>query len=109
MHIVNARLKEDELNEMLLKLYDIFEKNGDAFNKSFCRYLTCNPIDFGSELNKSEDKLKKWIKDNGINIDTDSKSQITPEKLFKTLRQLYNIDKKYKDEEAYKIMVRDMK
>ncbi len=105
VHIVNARLKEDELNEMLLKLHDIFEKNGDTFNKSFCRYLTYNPINFGSELNKSEDKLKKWIKDNGINIDTDSKSQITPEKLFKTLRQLYNIDKKYKDEEAYKIMV----
>ena len=30
VYIVNARLDQQELNEMLLKLYNIFEKNGDA-------------------------------------------------------------------------------
>lgn len=105
VHIVNARLKENELNEMLLKLYDIFEKNGDTLNNSFCKCLTYEPMDFGSELKKSEDRIEKWIKDMCINIDVNVKKQITPEKLFKTLRQVYNIDKKYTNEEAYKIMV----
>mgnify|MGYP000913339444 CR=1 len=102
IYIVNARLKEQELNDMLLQLYNIFEKNGDTLNENFSRYLVFNPLDFGSELKKSKDMPAKWVKDN--NIPVNSKENITPEDLFKALKKLYNIDAQYTDEEAYKIM-----
>ncbi|NLC69628.1 MAG: penicillin-binding protein 2, partial [Clostridiaceae bacterium] len=98
----NARLGQEELNEMLLKLYNVFEKNGDSFNKSLEKYLTFNPLDFGSELKKSEDRISKWISDNGIKID--KSTPVTPEKLFKALCEIYNVDGNYTDEEAYKII-----
>jgi len=103
VYIVNARLDQQELNEMLLKLYNIFEKNGDAFNKSFGKYLTINPIDFGSELKKSDSNIEKWLNDNGIN--SNENTAITPASLFKIFKDLYNIDKKYNDGEAYKIIL----
>lgn len=105
VHIVNARLKESELNDMLLKLYNIFETNKDSFGKSLSRYLTYDPIDFGRELKGAEDKITNWAKENSINIDTDTESEISPKEIFKIFRQLYDIDRKYKDEDAYKIMV----
>ena len=59
--IVNARLEEQELNSMLLKLYEIFERNGDNFNKSFTRYLTFEPFAFGSEAKKSSKAFQNGL------------------------------------------------
>ncbi|NMB96662.1 MAG: penicillin-binding protein 2 [Clostridiaceae bacterium] len=67
--IVNARLEEQELNSMLLKLYEIFERNGDNFNKSFTRYLTFEPFAFGSEAKKSSKAFQKWLADNRIEVE----------------------------------------
>ena len=61
--IVNARLEEQRLNSMLLKLYEIFERNGDNFNKSFTRYLTFEPL----PLVPKQRNLQKHSK-NGLQI-----------------------------------------
>ncbi|HOJ09337.1 MAG TPA: penicillin-binding protein 2 [Clostridiales bacterium] len=103
VQIVNARLKEAELNSMLLDLCKILEKNGDNYYNSFSKYVTYDPLDFGSEAKKSQERLEKWIKDNYIKIEITGSIDIKV--LFKALRERYGIDKKYTDEEAYKIMV----
>jgi len=69
VNIVNARLDEQELNKMLLELYEIFEKNGDNFNKSFTRYLTFEPFAFGSEARRSTEAFLKWLAENKIEVE----------------------------------------
>src|SRR5674476_463907 len=46
-----ADITEDQRNEMILKLIEIFEKNQEDYNKEFEKYITFNPIAFG-ELTK---------------------------------------------------------
>jgi len=36
-------MTEKEKNEMILKLINIFEKNGDSYEKNLSNYLTFNP------------------------------------------------------------------
>jgi len=136
VNIVNARLDQKELNKMLLELYNMFEKNGENYNKSFSKYLLFVPLEFGPEAKKSSEKFEKWIKDNGIkvklsnlpnhdnnksnvnntdgsnsadisdninNIDFGNPSNVNA--FFEAMKEHYNIDKEYTDEQAYKIML----
>ncbi len=99
--IVKTKMTEDERNDMLLRLVKIFEKNGDSYVKSLNKYLTVNPIAFGTELKGSEKKIQKWKEDLSI----DKKVANTPEAFFKYMRdKMFQIDSKYSDEDAYKIM-----
>lgn len=69
VNIVNARLNVQDLNDMLLKLYNVFEENEENFNRSFTRYLTYDPLDFGSEARKSSEAFEKWLNDNRIEVE----------------------------------------
>jgi len=62
---------------MILKLINIFEKNGDSYEKNLSNYLTFNPIAFGPK-NQSEDALQRWKKDMVVKAD-DMKLLETPE------------------------------
>jgi len=42
--IAKTGMTEKEKNEMILKLINIFEKNGDSYEKNLSNYLTFNPI-----------------------------------------------------------------
>ncbi len=94
----------DQLNEILLKLAKILEKNGDSYKNSFSKYLTYNPIQFGSAIAKSEDRIKVLrnvtvYPFKGFNQKSSAKD------VFNYLKETaFRIDKKYSDEEAYKIM-----
>lgn len=93
-----------KLNESLLKLAKILEKNGDSYKNSFSKYLTFNPIEFGSALAKSKDKVKILKNATGYafkGLNEDSSAQ----DVYNYLKdKAFEIDKKYTDEEAYKIM-----
>ncbi|NTV88965.1 MAG: penicillin-binding protein 2 [Clostridiales bacterium] len=102
VQIVKTGISNDELNEMLLQLAGILEKNGKAYNNSFGKFLTFNPLAF-NDMNA--DEIKKWeINENRLAME-EKDVRTNPEELFKFLReQKFKLDSKYTDEEAYKII-----
>lgn len=102
IEIVKTGISNDELNEMLLKLVQIFEKNGTSHVDSLSKYLTFNPLTFNG---RSTDEIIKWQKnENRLNM-KEKDVKTTPEELFKYLRDAkFGIDPSYTDHEAYKIM-----
>lgn len=104
VQIARTNLKDPQVDEMILKLINIIEGNGDSFQSGLRKYLTFNPIAFGSNISKSEKALEKW-KGEMVNKKDDIELLKTPEDVFKYFREKkFNIDEKYTDEEAYKIM-----
>lgn len=104
IHVAKTNLNGSQLNEMILKLVQILESNGDTFESGLPKYLTFNPIAFGSNINESEKALKKW-KSEMVIKEKDIDLLNTPEDVFKYFREKkFDIDAKYTDEEAYKIM-----
>jgi len=101
--IVKTDITNDELNEMLLKLIEVFEKNNAAYANSMSKYLTFNPITFNG---KSEQAIRNWQKNaNRLNM-KDEEITDNPVELFKYLRETkFKIDESYTDEQAYKIML----
>ena len=104
VHVAKTKLKEAQVNEMILKLAQIFESNGDSLESGLIKYLTYHPIAYGSNLIKSDKALEKW-KSEMVLKEKDMELLKTPEDMFKYFREKkFGIDEKYTDEEAYKIM-----
>lgn len=103
IQIIKTKMDNDERNEMILKLVNIFEKNGDNYDKSLEKYLKINPFAYGSAISDSSKKMESWKKDMDPNKkNTDLLS--TPEGTFQFLRKKFEIDEKYSVEDTYKIM-----
>jgi len=101
----SEQLQREDLNSMLLKLIKIFDKNKDAYNKSFKMFLAFNPIGYGPWVSDAKSPINSLKTGLGIDIFSDSKSLKTPMEVFKYLREIrYKIDPKYSDSDAYKIM-----
>ena len=102
--LMRTEISSDELNEILYKLIKILEKNGDDYKKSFSKYLTFNPIGFGSTIAKSKDRIKVLKNTTGYPFkDLDQNS--TAKDVYNYLKDTaFKIDRKYTDDEAYKIM-----
>lgn len=104
VHVAKTNLKEAQVNEMIFKLARIFESNGDSLESGLIKYLTYDPIAYGSNLTKSEKALEKW-KSEMVLKEKDMELLKTPEDVFRYFREKkFRIDEKYTDEEAYKIM-----
>jgi len=104
IHVAKAGLEVPQLNEMILKLIQIIESNGDTFESGLPNYLTFNPIDFGKNIKDSEKALQKW-KSEMVLKEKDMELLNTPQDVFNYFREKkFKIDPKYTDEEAYKIM-----
>lgn len=104
--MVNIDNPQDERHEMYLELINLFIKNGDTYTNSLGKYLSY-PIDWGTSL-KDDDKGAErfnWI--NKIAIRKSDRDRLTtPQKIFDYLRnERFKIDKKFTEEEAYKIMI----
>jgi len=101
---MNTGASPDTLNERLFKLLKILENNGEDYNKSFTKYLTFNPIEFGSTIAKSDnriDVLKNYTGYQFKGLDQASTAQDVYNYFKDTI---FKLDKKYTDEEAYNIM-----
>ena len=93
-----------KLNDVIDKVVKILEKNGDYCDSSLSKYLTIEPFEYGVYINNSTKELEKWKKEMAINK-KDIELMKTPEDTFNYLRyKKFDIDEKYTDEEAYKIM-----
>lgn len=104
LQIIKAGLASNELNDMLLNLVKILEKNNDSYYKNFKRYLTFGPIRFGSALSESKDPIAAIIKEFSLKPKEGDVLK-NAEDVFKFIREKkYGINDKYTDAEAYKIM-----
>ncbi|MEN8904696.1 MAG: penicillin-binding transpeptidase domain-containing protein [Clostridiales bacterium] len=105
VEITKTMQNNDELNSMLLELVKIFEDNNDNYEKSLSNYLTNDPVDYGSYLKNSSYAEKNWKKDIAGDNKTLIKKLKNPNAIFKYLREeKFEIDKKYSDIDAYRIM-----
>ncbi|MEN8906085.1 MAG: penicillin-binding transpeptidase domain-containing protein [Clostridiales bacterium] len=104
--IAKTSQSEDELNSMILKLVNIFEKNNDFYEinaeSNLKNYLEFNPLKFGVYLNKKS-TLKRW-KNDIANNKNDIKKLDKASDVFKYLKNKFNVDKNYNDSQAYKII-----
>lgn len=108
VQIVKTHLKTPELNEMLLNLTKVLEKNGDNYTRGLARYLNTEngQIVYGTSLTKIEsdaEKIEKLKKDIGIK---DKYFNATnPQEIFEYFKgkMMFNISDKYSLEDAYRI------
>ncbi|MGI6778960.1 MAG: penicillin-binding protein 2 [Acetivibrionales bacterium] len=102
VNIVNTGLSNDELNDMLLRLVKVLEKNGDGYYNSLNKYLTFNPLSFGS---RTAQQIVNWQTDKNTFAINESEVMDTPEAFFKFLRdEKFKISGDYSDGDAYRIM-----
>ena len=106
VQMVNIDNPQEERNQMYLELINLFIKNGDVYTNTLSKYLAY-PIDWGTSLS-GEDKgadRKSWV--NKIAIRKSDRDRLnTPREIFDYLRnERFEIDEKYTDEEAYRIMI----
>ncbi|MDD4493614.1 MAG: penicillin-binding protein 2 [Eubacteriales bacterium] len=100
LQVMKTGASTKELNEAILKLVKILEKNGDSFNSSLSFYMKDNPIRFQKNL----EMIFEWQK-NMFGI-SEGKSYSSPTEFFEYLRKkVFAIDDKYTVDEAYKIML----
>lgn len=119
VQICKTGLKNDELNELLLNLIILLEKNGDKYINNLSRYLMYDNenIIYGTSLaktgedditlsdeDKNQKKINKIKKDIGITYkDFTAKN---PEEVFEYFKsqKMFNISDEFTKEQAYKIM-----
>ncbi len=102
VQIVKTDISNAGLNEMLLELSDIFEKNEKIYNNSLSKFITFDPLTFN---NKTEEEIKNWqLNENRLSMKA-ADLKTTPEELFKYLRDVkFKLDPSYTDLQAYKII-----
>lgn len=106
VQMVNVDKPQEERNEMYLKLIELFMENGDTFTNTFEKYISY-PIDWGTSLSGEDagSDRRSWI--NTIAMRKSDRDRLnTPQEIFDYLRnERFKIDRKYTDEQAYKIMI----
>ncbi|MCX7923840.1 MAG: penicillin-binding protein 2 [Clostridia bacterium] len=102
VQIIDTKTKSPELNGMILKLIQIFEKNNDSYNKSFNKYLS-SPTQFGRYLVKDDSRIERLKTIMGFRFKGVDAGASAAD-VFKYLKGQFKISDEYTDEEAYKIM-----
>lgn len=102
VYIVRTGLKSDELNEVLLNLANILERNGDIYGENFERFITLDPL----ELKRPIDTIRKWLSREDTFNCKDAQSFKDVHDVYKYLRynSPFRIAGSYSDEDAFKIM-----
>lgn len=103
VHLVKTSITTAELNEMLLKLSDLFARNSENHANSLSRYLTFAPITFNG---RSEKEIRAWqTNSNRLGL-KEEEIRANAGELFKYLREeVFKIDDEYTGEQAYRIML----
>ncbi|MHB8062931.1 MAG: penicillin-binding protein 2 [Ruminiclostridium sp.] len=103
--LMNTGKSASDLNEMLYKLIKILDKNKDEYTNSFSKYITFNPIGFGSIIQKSKDRIKVLRNYTGYKF-SEFNQNSTPEEIYDYFKDtIFKIDnKKYTKDEIYKII-----
>lgn len=98
-------IKENQkLNEMLMRLIRVFEKNNDVYQTSLNKYITFNPIDYGPMIKNNAVAIENWKKE-VINNKKDLELLKTPKDIYNYLKfQKYKINQINNEEDVYKLM-----
>lgn len=83
LRLQKTAMDDEEFNTMLLKLFDVFDKDGYEISDTL-------PISYDEPYSftfKDEEEKKNWLKENSVDI-----SQITPEKLIEYYKNRYNAE-----------------
>ena len=110
--IANAYLNDKELNALCLELADLFQKYHCITVSELDNYFTMDP---DPTFLKDEDKIRRWQSDSnlfaledygqGVIVTySDKYVKTDPNVFFLYLRQKFNLDNTYTNEEAYKIV-----
>ncbi|NMB08062.1 MAG: penicillin-binding protein, partial [Tissierellia bacterium] len=83
LQMVKSEIVDESINDVTLRLINILEKNGDAYNDEFPIIFT----DDGEYLFTYDIELENWKKNN------DFLSTVTAKEAFELLRRRYNISK----------------
>ena len=106
VQMVNVDNPQEERNQMYLELINLFIQNGDVYTNTLSKYLSY-PVDWGTSLSgeDSEEDRRSWV--NKIAIRKSDRDRLnTPREIFDYLRnERFDINEKYTDEEAYRIMI----
>ncbi len=102
VYIAKAEITSSEMNEMLLKLWSVLEKNNESHADSFADFMTLDPIAFN---NMSKEQAEKWqTNTNRLNMKKEEVKYDARE-LFDYLRnEKFKIDPSLTDEQAYAVM-----
>lgn len=106
VYMINSDDEQSVRDRMYLELVELFDKNNDVYYNYLGDYLAY-PIAWGKRVDeeKESDNLKAWI-NNVVEKRADKEYFASPESAFNYLRgTLFEIDEKYTDEQAYKIMI----
>jgi penicillin-binding protein 2 len=102
IYIAKTEITTSEMNDMLLQLWTLLEKNNENHVDTFEKYMTIDPIAFND---MSEDEIVKWqTNSDRLNIKKEDVKYDARE-LFDYLRnEKFKIDPSLSDEQAYAIM-----
>lgn len=81
IELFKTKATEEEMNEAMYIIADIFERNGDKYIDDFP--ITVKPFQYHFD---SEEELNKWKKENDIS------EQASPEEAFYEIKDSYNIN-----------------
>lgn len=83
LRLQKTAMNDEEFNAMLLRLFDIFDKDGYEISDTF-------PISYDEPYSftfNDEEEKKSWFKENSVEI-----SQVTPEKLIEYYKNRYKAE-----------------
>lgn len=102
--ILYARRKTNaQLNQDILRIYELLEMNGEHIISGFHEYITADPVGYGSRL-EADEAREDWLGQMAIN-ENDLKRMRTPQEIFDYFKkEKFFISDGYSPEEAYKIM-----
>ena len=102
LYIAKTNISTSEMNEMLLKLSDLLEKNGDGYVNTLSKFLTFGPIGFN---NMNEKQIYSWqTNPDRLNMKKEE-VRYNAFELFEYLRdEKFKIDPLLTNEQAYRIM-----
>ncbi len=106
VYLVNVDDEQSIRDEMYLRLVELFDRNEDVYYNYLEDYLIY-PIAWGDKVDEADESanLKAWVNEM-VEKKADKEFFKTPESAFKYLREtIFEIDEKYTDEQAYRIMV----
>ncbi len=102
LYLTKAYSSNNELNESLLRLSLVLEDNDETYLHSFDKYVLGNPVIFNPD--HTIDEIIQWQMNPDLLNIAAKYTKNSAKELILILRNEYNIDDKYTDEEAYRII-----
>lgn len=102
VQIAYVKMSAEERNRMIFNLVQIFEKNNEIYKSLLDDYFLYDTMEFGPKIKDSQDKAYSWAKEIGLKIEKNV--DITPQYIFKLLKQKYELSDEYEDKDAAKVI-----